>query len=224
MFEEALSGVGQALVADTEKLQLRSVRVAGRFEQIDADSLQDVVNGYAGRSFFDVDVRDIRAKVEARPWIKRAEVKRLWPDGLQITLVEQRPVARWGKNGLLNEQGDVFYPQQHSHGMDALPQLEGVAGREHAMLRRMQEINELLIPIDASVTRLVQDSRGAWRLSLDSGIDLVLGRQSAMQRLQRFVRFYPRLLMDDTVQIVEVDMRYGNGFVVRGLNEERDAV
>lgn len=208
-----LSGA-TALVAAPAWMQLRQVKVAGRFDHVAARELREVLSSYAGQSFFDVDVAHIRREIEHRPWVRSAAVRRIWPDGLRIEVREQQAVARWGRQGLVNEEGVVFMPERIDGDSAALPELDGPKGRSEALLGRMQEMNEILFPIDAAVLRLRQDARGAWQVLLSNDIELRLGRRDAVARLQRFVRFYPRLLLEAS-HIAEVDLRYSSGFVVR---------
>ncbi|HCB13375.1 MAG TPA: cell division protein FtsQ, partial [Gammaproteobacteria bacterium] len=42
-----------------------------------------------------------------------------------------------------------------------------------------------------------------------------VGREQFEQRLQRLVQLYPRILSAQIDRIAVVDLRYGNGFVVR---------
>jgi cell division protein FtsQ len=58
-------------------------------------------------------------------------------------------------------------------------------------------------------------ARRAWRIELDKGLTVELGRDNADVRLARFIDAYPRTIaaMGDSVQYV--DLRYPNGFAVR---------
>ena len=76
-------------------------------------------------------------------------------------------------------------------------------------------MSELLKANDLTIDSLTLDERRAWHLSLNNQVRLVLGRQSAMDRLQRFIRFYPAVLAGKAKVIDEIDLRYTNGFVVR---------
>ena len=42
------------------------------------------------------------------PWVERAEVRKRWPDVLEVRIVEHRPFARWGEQQLLSEHGRLF--------------------------------------------------------------------------------------------------------------------
>jgi len=53
-------------------------------------------------------------------------------------------------------------------------------------------------------------------LTLDNGEVLELGREQMDERLQRFVVAYPRTLAQLPAMRLRIDLRYPNGFTVRG--------
>jgi cell division protein FtsQ len=66
------------------------------------------------------------------------------------------------------------------------------------------------------VTKLVLSPRHAWQLRLSNGMVLELGREDMQQRLARFVEAYPYSLAAIQSRVKYVDLRYGNGFAVKG--------
>jgi cell division protein FtsQ len=83
-----IAGLGwlglQAL--DPEQWPIRAVRIEGE----------------ATTGLLLVDVDAVRHALEELPWIERAYVRRLWPDRLLLTVVEQQPVARWWSTAAVN--------------------------------------------------------------------------------------------------------------------------
>ena len=61
--------------------------------------------------------------------------------------------------------------------------------------------------------------RYAWQLRLSNGITLELGRdqlkEPVLQRLARFVAFYPQTLGSLNRRLEYVDLRYPSGFALR---------
>ncbi len=57
--------------------------------------------------------------------------------------------------------------------------------------------------------------RRAWRVHLDDGMVLELGREQVASRLARFLAAYPRTLAPLNRRIDYVDLRYANGFAAR---------
>ena len=172
--------------------------------------------------FFTVDVEEVRRAAESLPWVASASVRRVWPDGLRLHVVEQRAAARWGEAGLLNMNGQLFEPAADTIPQH-LPRLDGPEELRRRVMEHYVAITAALAPIGRRVDALSIDDRRAWRLTLDDGVELQLGRDDTLDRVQRFVRVYPQLFAVREAELKTVDMRYSNGFAVRGDRPQQTA-
>jgi cell division protein FtsQ len=92
-----------------------------------------------------------------------------------------------------------------------------------------------LAPLGMSISELRLTPRRSWRMRLDNGMQLALGRLQPDERLARFVALYPRLFLASAagsaqtatdkaaaaaapITPVTVDLRYSDGFAVRMPN------
>ena len=82
---------------------LTKLRATGEFERVDGALLQKTLLPYAQRGFFAVDLAGAQDAVSRLPWVERAEVRKRWPDVLEVTVFEHRPFARWSGGLLLSE-------------------------------------------------------------------------------------------------------------------------
>lgn len=200
-----------------DRWPLRKLRVTSQFERVDPQQLRATVMPYAKDGFFAVRLEDAQAAVAKLPWVERAEVRKRWPDILEIRIVEHTPFARWGKDRLLSEHGRLF-PVRSVRGAplpDNLPQLDGDPARIGEVVALYNESRALLSPGGIDVRGLVQDDRGSWSLTLASGTEVVIGRSDAKARLTRFSRLLPRLLAQQQRPLQRADLRYTNGFALR---------
>ena len=78
------------------------------------------------------------------PWLKRVGVRRVWPDRLVIQFEEYQPVARWGDNGLMSKEGNIFYPDPLQDAFSDLPQLKGPKGNEQEVWHMYLAMNHIL--------------------------------------------------------------------------------
>lgn len=196
-----------------DSLVLKQVRVGGSFAHISRTEVQALLEPYAGKFFFDIDVVEITRVLQSQPWIMQASVRRQWPDGLEVMLQEQTPVARWGEQALLNEKAALFFPTGSLP--ENLPYFNGIAQSEALLLSQWQEMEVLLQPLGLKIVTIDMNERRSWRIKLDNGLRVLLGRVKGMQRMKRFVAFYPRLLAARVAEVGEVDLRYPNGMVLR---------
>ena len=205
---------------------LRTLAVENAVQHVDALMVSEAIAGRVQGNFFGVDLEAVRSALEQMPWVRRAHVRREWPDRLHVQLEEQVAVARWGekKEGdqLVNRYGEVFAGRT----AEELPRFIGPLGSELEVARHYVEFSQSISPLNAAITQIVLSERSAWQLKLamknEPPLALMLGRsesegdsQSVNQRLQRFVQHYPRLKARLNRGVQHVDLRYPNGFAVR---------
>lgn len=195
-------------------LPLNRMKAHGLFEQVNVELLREVLLPYTGDGLVGMDVDAAVAALESLPWVRRAEVRRLWPDLVEVRFYEQNAFARWGDSALVNEAGELFVPLKESWPED-LPELAGPPGAAAMIAYRYREMQLALDPLGLHITAVTVDARRAWRLRLDNGIDLMLGREHHLERLARFVDTYGSALADRAGKIERIDLRYTNGFAVR---------
>lgn len=196
-----------------ERWPLSRLRVTGQFERVQAEQLRTAVAPYAGRGFFAVDLDSAQKAVEKLPWVERVQVRKHWPDVLEIQIVEHVPFAFWGEDKLLSERGALF-PLPKDLAGERLPHLGGPDARTAEVVELYNEARGLFAPLGYGIARLGMDARGSWSLTLDNGIEVVVGRDDARARLQRFARVLPQLLAQQARAIERADLRYTNGFTL----------
>ncbi|GAB2502341.1 cell division protein FtsQ/DivIB [Lysobacter humi (ex Lee et al. 2017)] len=197
---------------------LRQLRASGDFERVDPALVQRTLQPYARRGYFAVDLRGAQAAVARLPWVEQAEVRKHWPDTLEVRIVEHRPFARWGRDRLLSMRGRLFRATNQVPA--GLPRLGGPDGRVAEVVQLYQQTRELFGPVGLNVRDVVLDPRGSWSVILidraQGGRDtqVVVGRAEARARLGRFVRLLPQLRVNPERHIVRADLRYTNGFAL----------
>ncbi|ROP79036.1 cell division protein FtsQ [Stenotrophomonas rhizophila] len=214
----ALSVVALPVVAvlngwvGAERWPLAKLRVHGEFKRVPAEQLQQVVLPYARSGFFAVKLQDAQDAIETLPWVESAQVRKQWPDVLEITLVEHKPFARWGNDRLLSEQGKLFATPKKLQDLE-LPDLDGPDSQTEEVVALYNDARALFAPAGVDVKRVTMDARGSWSLVLSNGTEVVVGRDDARSRLQRFVRVLPQLA-NQAAPIERADLRYTNGFTL----------
>ena len=192
---------------------LRTLRIQGELHRVDPDRLRATVLPYATRGFFAVRLGDAQSAVARLPWVEHAEVRKRWPDVLEIRIVEHRPFARWGNDRLLSEHGRLF-PAQGTTVPRGLPLLDGPDARVADVVALYNESRTLFAPSGIDVRAVSLDRRGSWSLALSSGTQVVIGSSEARLRLARFARLLPQLLSQKQLPLSRADLRYTNGFAL----------
>lgn len=213
-----LAYAGGRVLLDSPAFLLRTIVVEGGLERVERREIVDALQGRLRGTFFTVDLEAVRSLFEDIPWVRRAELRRRWPDCLEVRIEEQVALARWGqgkKTQLVNAQGELFRGQSE----DSLPALAGPAGTEGEVVRRYLAFRSLLVPLGLEPRQVLLSSRMAWQLRLSSGLTVQLGRDSdkdrVEDRLARFVSAFPQTLATSRQRFDYVDLRYPNGFALR---------
>lgn len=190
---------------------LRTLRVQGDLQRVDQARLRASVLPFARRGFFAVELDRIQAAVVALPWVERVEVRKHWPDVLEVRISEHRPFARWGADRLLSEQGRLF-PARTVRVPRGLPQLDGPDARVADVVALYNQARDQLANA-GGVRGVALDRRGSWSITLNNGTEVVLGRNDPLPRLERFAPLLPRLATQHPGQrLARADLRYTNGF------------
>ncbi len=208
--------VGALAVRGYDHLQRTAVEritVTGELERTQAKAVKALVEPAIADGFLRADLQVIREQLQSLPWIFKATVRRHWPNALEIHVVEQLPIARWGDQGFLNHEGGIFRTDTGEAGQD-LPRLRGPSGSAQVLVAKYQRLVELLAPLELRVSELGMDERGHLDVELEGGMHLSLGNTAFLARVHRFVALYRRELAGQQAAIASVDLRYASGAAV----------
>jgi len=180
-------------------------------------------------NFFSVNLDNVRERFESVPWVRRADVRRVWPDTLRVGIEEHQPLAVWNDGRLVNRQGELFTANVAEADAHAdLLEFSGPPGSEQQVTQRWQQLRDQLAPLKLQPEAVSLSSRYAWSARLDNGLMLLLGREqdiSIDERVNRWVAAYPQVMTRLNREVVSVDLRYPTGFALRAPGAiERKAV
>jgi len=202
--------------------ETRHIVVRNELHEVVRGDIEQALSWMHG-NVYAVSLDRVRLALEHLPWVRRAEVRRRWPDTLEVTVVEHQAVARWGggTQQLVNSFGEVFFGDSRpdTARLLALPRFVGPLGTAPELLARFEDMKALFAPIGRRPQQLTLTPRLAWQVMLDDGLWLELGREQQKtqiaQRLQRFVAVYAQSVGVQPKRAFAADLRYPNGFVLR---------
>jgi cell division protein FtsQ len=176
-------------------------------------------------NFFSVRLEDVKRGFESMPWVRHANVRRVWPNGLIVSIEEQKPFGTWGgadSHILMNIHGELFAGRISDVG-DGI-QLIDFNGPEDAskeVMRLYEKANAWFKPWDAEVKNLTLSERYAWHVKLSNGMKVEFGRDEESSdktltedRVARLFKYWPQVQERWANRVDAIDLRYANGFVV----------
>lgn len=194
---------------------IRQLQVTAEYRHVDEAQIRAVVVAHTGQGYFDTDPGEVRAALAALPWVDAVEVRKRWPDRLEVRLSEHHAQARWGDERLLSDRG-VLFAVPDAAAMQDLPRLAGPDDRSMEVVEFHEKAGRLLRAGGLDVVGARLSPRGSWSLQLADGASVVVGREAEPElRLERLVRVLPQVLGDGSRRLARIDLRYTNGFAVR---------
>ncbi len=207
-----LSIAHYALRPNGPAVKVIMIRVPANRE-VSAERIRAAVASVVHGGLLAVNLGAVRTAVQQLPWIAAASVRRVWPDALAVEVHLRRPVARWGRNGLIDGTGHVFTPARVT-AFATLPVLDGPPGEASTVLADYARVQHAVHPLGLSVTNLRENVRGELQVTFASGLVLALGHKDPFGRLARFIHIAVPVFGPGLDRVATVDMRYPNGFAV----------
>ena len=224
VFALLIAGSLAAWVSQHPVFSVRAIAVTGEVAHSNAVTLRANVASQLSGTFFTMDLERARLAFEALPWVRKAVVRREFPNRLKVVLQEHKAFAYWGQEGdsrLLNNFGEVFEANVEEVEQADLPRLNGPEGQGTAVLAMYQTLQPLFEGMDMVIEQLELSGRGGWRVRLDSGAAFELGSGSAAEVLERTQRFLKTLTQvtsryGRTPEALEsADLRHEDGYAIR---------
>lgn len=218
----ALLAAGVLWLSRAPLFTLRSIRLEGDLSRNSVLTIRANALPALKGNFFSLDLQRSRAAFEAVPWVRHAVLRRVWPDRLVVQIEEHRPAAVWqgedGNDRLVNSHGEVFEANLGDVEDDGLPTFAGPDGSAAAMLAMYRRLAPVLHLREMEIDTLHLSRRGSWRVELDSGAVIELGRGSedeVVARTARFVRTVGQVLGRYHEPLESADLRHADGYAVR---------
>jgi cell division protein FtsQ len=176
-------------------------------------------------NFFSVRLEDVKRGFESLPWVRHANVRRVWPNGLVVSIEEQKAFATWNgvdNQKLMNQHGEIFSGRVADVPDDTkLVDFNGPDDSGKEVMRLYEKANAWFKPWDTEVKSLILSDRYAWHVKLSNGMKLEFGRDEESsdktlteERVSRLFKYWPQVQERWANRVDAVDLRYANGFAV----------
>ncbi len=192
---------------------IKRVKITGEFQNLSKEEIQTALEPLVNVGFFDVDIQEIYEKIAQMTWVKSVTVNRVWSDTIAIKMTEKHPFVRWGDDSLLSSRGEIVKPEDMTP-FENLPILRGVQGQELKSLEIMKGVNTALSDQEMSMAEFSINNRFAWKIKLTTGLEILLGRDDQLKKLQRFMKTVDVLGREQINAMTVVDLRYPNGYAL----------
>jgi len=187
-----------------------SVTVRGNLDSAERLQVEEALSSNLHGGLLSVDLVEIRNALKELSWPRHVSVRRVWPEGLVVSLEKALVVAGWGKD-YLTIDGEVV---QLAAQQNELVLFNCRHMSPKAALELYQRLQRDVAAVDLKIAQLEENALGEWTLTFSNGINLNIGADELDARVQRFIAVYSSELSDRVDQVASVDARYANGVAV----------
>ena len=201
-------------ISQLQTFEIDTIMVEGDMHSETIEKISSVSLDGLSRNFFKINLQKMKELLERLPRVRAVEIVRRWPDRLDIFVFEHTPVALWGDDGFISEDGTVINASVEESAASVLPVFDGPELMAGEILGIYWDGNNILDAVEKHIVGVFVDDRFTWEIQLDNGHILRLGREKKLQRITRFTVVFDIVLSELGDNIEYIDMRYEDGFAI----------
>ncbi len=173
------------------------------------ESISNIVSVENGDPIFAVDIDNIQKRLLKLAWVKKASVKRILPDKLEINIEEHQPLALWQKNSqyfMISSEGEIL-----TVSVQNFQHLPIIIGNDVAKITPLlfAYIDDNFPEIKPRIKSAIREGNRRWSLILDdlqNGIEIKLPENASELALQNLYEIEQKSHLLNT-NISSIDMR-----------------
>ena len=190
----------------------QQIRISGLKRKTPA-SVLNIIGVKPNDSLIGFDPLTARRILQNFDWVKSAQVRKVYPNQLEIEVEEREPFAIWQRDGefyVIDKSGSAFT----SVAASDVPGMLVITG-DGANEKVFQLVNhiEAHLQVKSKVKAASYVGGRRWNLYLANGIKVMLPEGRVVEGLKRFSRFYAKAGLEGK-QVNVVDLRLSKQIVV----------
>ncbi|WP_455481455.1 cell division protein FtsQ/DivIB [Bartonella sp. B12(2025)] len=167
--------------------EVTNVEISGNKRLVKQEVLK-VLGLDAAPSIFTFDVDRARSLLEQQAWVQSANIQKIYPNLVRISVVERKPYAIWQHDGIMDiidDTGRIIVPLKGGIVRD-LPLVVGQGAQTAAkvFIQALSAYPQLC----SYVRAYVRVGNRRWDLVLDNGVRVMLPENDALERLSSLIK------------------------------------
>jgi len=197
-----------------EQWKVTEISINNDLKQVEASSIAKILNREEYAYLLEIDVTKLQNEIKKLNWVKQVEIRKKWPNTIEVLIEEYLPIARINKK-LLVDSG-VLIGANNLKEMNELPLLNFKTKRSNTeyleIVKRYKSIQKSFMSIGIIVDSLDISESLAWTINTSNKIKIKIGRKQHVQRVNRLISTLHFIEIFETVKTI--DLRYNNGYAV----------
>lgn len=170
--------------------------------------IKKTISEYSEKSLFYFPLEDYQKRIENLDWVKRALIKRKFPDTIEITIIENQPFAIF-LNGinkhLIDEDGDIISLYSDSEKHEELLIVTGLDANLN-ISKLIRNINISYPEIMNNIVEVEFIEGRRWNLILKESLKIKLPEKESSYQLEKLKQLQVDQKIFNT-NIIEIDLR-----------------
>ena len=188
---------------------IHEIQIKGDFNYSNQKKINNYLNSFVGLKLFEIDLRELKSKLEAHIWIKNAQVIREPPDLLIVKLSEYIPLFLWNKEFYIDKEGVLF--NANTPIIDNIPNINSDSMNHQIMYNLYNNLIEIFKNTGLEINSI---SKNDDMLKISTTNMKFLVRYSMYkEKLEEFVSVYDQFIEIKSLPggIKTIDLRYPTG-------------
>ena len=193
---------------------IKNISIESIIININKDDVFEKSKNYLdSKSFFNFKINILKKEIEEVPWVKSADIRRVYPGEIKIYIEEHIPIAIWNNESYMNNIGDIFFVNDIKKNLP-------IISSNQSGNKIMFEYFSLLLKyisdenFDIKIKKIEENDIRSLSAYLSSGIIVKFGSKDIRNKIHTFIKVYKTLNTSDLEKIRYIDMRYSNGFSI----------
>ncbi len=196
-------------VSDSLVYPIEEVEITSTASNYDTEKINDIIASIQGQDLLSLDLSDIKRIIRSDDWIRDVEIKKSFPDTLEIIIIPQQPFAIYNSKIMMMDGTVIEAP---SLPMD-LPIIIDHTNDSQSSMNTVILTGKLLQKIGLDIKKVeIHDSLIKVFTSTNM---LISDRVNYEVNLNRLVITFHDLKKLFKREIKSIDMRYSNGFAIK---------
>jgi len=195
------------LLLQTANKPVNQLVLTNKLEHITYGMVEAEIAPWFPEGYIYIDINAIKDQLQKMVMVSQINVEKVWPNTLNISIEEERPVATWNGKSMLSEKGDILPLALEEL---ELPKLKGADSESKLVMQHFLLFSRWGKRHQLNLVGLQHSSAG-WKLEYNAGFQIWLDNNKAMKNLQQLEHVINQFQIS---QIRRIDMRYEQGFAV----------
>ena len=196
-------------LSDSFVYPIEEIEITSTNSNHNTEKINEIVASIKGQDLLSLDLSDIKRSIRSDDWIRDVEIKKSFPDTLEIILIPQQPFAIYNSKIMMMDGTVIGAP---SLPLD-LPIIIDHTNDSQSSMNTMILTVKLLQKIDLDIKKVeIHDSLIKVFTSTNM---LISDRVNYEVNLNRLVISFQDLKKLFKREIKSIDMRYSNGFAIK---------